>query len=452
MSITKVDKNGNEIYLTDPNGNELGKEGKIIGGVLLIAATIMTLILIVAHWPDKLPPLGTVNVCTKYQYKWFDIRYLGSNGENTDNRIIIVIKKNGAEGSDKKNDNVNGDSTVSEEAGTFNMPGEVEVKVTGQNIAKKESDSTKDSCGCTVISGKKITNTIDLNTLILLLVALSGFLGNIIHIGSSFTNFVGGGKFRRSWLLWYFVKPFTAAALAVGVYIIFRAGFLNSAEATASVNLYGVISIAILAGLYTDMATLKLKEVFGVIFNTNTVRPDPLGLPKIKITSVNPKQLPLNIETAVVLSGSGFENRILKVEIDKQEIKDIEIQPNSFAFIYTATSLKPALVIYDEKGVELLKYDLITMDSIPSTAIAITDISPIDLKLNKANDITITGTGLDSTILTVKIGDTIVAETDISKSSTSLKFSYTPLVAGDVIVVVKDGNDIELFNKTLMIS
>ena len=32
------------------------------------------------------------------------------------------------------------------------------------------------------------------------------------------------------------------------------------------INLYGVVAIAVLAGLYTDMATQKLKEVFAVVF------------------------------------------------------------------------------------------------------------------------------------------------------------------------------------------
>src|SRR5688500_17518431 len=63
-------------------------------------------------------------------------------------------------------------------------------------------------------------STLHINTIMFLLVALAGFTGNMIHIATSFTNYVGSEKFKSSWLLWYFVKPFTAAALAVIFYMV----------------------------------------------------------------------------------------------------------------------------------------------------------------------------------------------------------------------------------------
>src|ERR1019366_9213395 len=44
---------------------------------------------------------------------------------------------------------------------------------------------------------------INLNVLLLELVAAAGFLGNMIYISISFTTFVGAGMFKKSWLLWY---------------------------------------------------------------------------------------------------------------------------------------------------------------------------------------------------------------------------------------------------------
>ena len=254
-------------------------------------------------------------------------------------------------------------------------------------------------------------------------------------------------------MLWYCVKPFTAAALAVGVYIIFRAGFLNSAEATANVNLYGVVAIALLAGLFTDMATQKLKEIFGVVFQSSTVRPNPIDLPPIKITSTNPAKLPLNIETEVVVSGFGFDNRTLILKIDGEEISGAEIKPNSIVFKYTAAKVKPQLVIYDEKGVEIIKYDLLTTgtDEAAST-VTVSDITPASLTVNVATEITITGTGLDSASLTIRADDTEIDQSGISKTADNIKFEYTASAAGDIIFEVLDAEGNELISKTITVT
>ena len=465
MPITKTDANGNVVYTTDPSGNEITYNEKWVTGILLIVITILTMVAIIAHWPDKMPPHEGYNVSTKYQYKWFAITYLGKGGQSTDSTIfkinsrIFKIKDIVAD-----DDKAAADTTATDET---------EVKTTDTNTAEK------DTVNATALSSKpdatskadspkkqKETNTavckrkshceIDLSTLILLLVALSGFLGNMIHIAASFTNFIGAGKFKRSWMLWYFVKPFTAAALAVGVYIIFRAGFLNSSEATASVNLYGVVGIAVLAGLYTDMATQKLKEVFAVVFQSSTVRPNPLELPPIKITSANPKALPLNVATEVVLSGSGFENRVLKFKIDGEEITGVAVQPNSIVFTYTAKKEKPKLSICDENGKEIIAYNFITADAggnVPQApVVTVTDITVADFKVNTLTDIIITGTGLDTATLAIKIAGADIPATDIIKTATAITVKYTAATAGDIIVLVLDDSGTEIFNKKLTVA
>ncbi|MGC4103096.1 IPT/TIG domain-containing protein [Ferruginibacter sp.] len=352
MSIKKdasgnpvLDSNGNPVYETDSSGNEIGEWGKRLSGIVLVLITVFAIIAIIAHWPDKMPPQGP-NTCTKYHYKWFHITYLGAEGRDNSDTSVFFIPRNAV--------------IVKKDSPAVTVVVDTNAVSNKDSLgkAKKITDSIRVNIMQTQSCKKSIGCTIDLNTLILLLVALGGFLGNLIHIASSFTNFIGAGKFKRSWVLWYFVKPFTASALAVGVYIIFRAGFLNSGEATASVNLYGVVAIAILAGLFTDMATQKLKEVFAVIFQTSTARPNPLELPKVKITSCNPATLPLNQAVNVVLSGTGFDNRVLKLKIDGTEIANFTTQPNSIVFNYTATTAKPQLIIYDEKNTELVRFEL----------------------------------------------------------------------------------------------
>lgn len=437
MATTTTDANGNLIYATDPNGNEISKGEKFFAGILLSAVTLFAVIAIVAHWPDQLPSTDT-NAKTKYQYKWFAINYLGSNGTSTGTSAISTPANVFPQA---KKDSVKTTGTQSDSVPPTPVTADSNKPTNNADTAQKQGQSSmKDYKGC----------TIDLNTLLLLLVALAGFLGNMIHISASFTNFVGAGKFKRSWLLWYSVKPFTAAALAVGVYIIFRAGFLNSADATKNVNLYGVVAIALLSGLFTDMATQKLKEVFGVIFQSSTVRPNPLELPPVKITSVHPVILEMNVETELVISGIGFENRTIKIKIDGQDIKDPDIQPNAITFKYTATAEKPMMVLSDEKGAEIAKYELKVAPA--TTAITVTGISPANLALNTPATISIVGTGLDTAGIVVKAGNDVIADADITKTATSISFSYKAATAGDLVVAVTDASGNALSSQTITVA
>jgi hypothetical protein len=108
------------------------------------------------------------------------------------------------------------------------------------------------------------------------------------------------------------------------------------------------------------MATQKLKEVFGVIFQSSAARPNPLELPPLKITSVSPETIPLNTETVIILSGVGFDNRIIKMKIGAEDIKDPDIKPNAITFKFKATTENPKVVLLDEKGAEIGSYDLKT--------------------------------------------------------------------------------------------
>jgi len=345
MATIITGANGNPIYATDPNGNEITKSGKIIAGILLISFTLLAIVAIIAHWPDRLPrPNGP----TKYCYKLFAVNYADTNGlSNSDTSTFSRTMDTTKAGKPDSNGVV---------VVVDSLPVHRSKIVTDSNAVCKAGCVKK--CKCC---------TIDLNTLLLLLVAIAGFLGNLIHISASFTNFVGAGKFKRSWALWYCVKPFTAAALAIGLYVVFRAGFLNSTEATASVNLYGVVAMGFFAGLFTDKATDKLKEVFGVIFQSSMTRPDAID-----------------------------------------------------------TTHKPAAV-----------------------APTVTDISPTSLVVNTLTPMIITGTALDTAGLVVTVGGTAIADTDLTKTATSITFNYTAAAAGDLVVVVTDDKGNELKNQTI---
>jgi hypothetical protein len=233
--------------------NQISNTGKIIGGFLLCFFTLSAIILIIAFWPDRLPSSGKM---ARYDCRLFNITLLDS----------ACINPQGITRED-----------------TIHIPGKTALVIA--DTAKKDTSSkaspeisrvnhTGTLQGCITRVG--IDHTIQFNTLMLLLVAAAGFLGNMIHIASSFTTFIGANQFKRSWILWYCVKPFTASALALVVYFAFRAGFLNSNDPGNTLNIYGIMTVSALAGLFTDTATQKMKEIFEVIFRPRETRPDSL--------------------------------------------------------------------------------------------------------------------------------------------------------------------------------
>ncbi|RFM28285.1 hypothetical protein [Deminuibacter soli] len=225
---------------TPATQNEITRGGLVLAGLLLIGATGFAIWLLVGLWPDRMP--NPRSNCMWYTGKLFHVRLLDSCAE-----APVLI------------------------------PG-VPATVITDSLHPAADSLAKDSTAVTVkpAISPASDGLIQLNTLLLILVALGGFLGNLIHISTSFTTFIGSQAYKRSWTLWYFVKPFTAAALAVALYFSFRAGFLNYSNDASNLNLYGIMALSFLAGLFTDTATLKLKEVFEVLFRPKEQRPDAI--------------------------------------------------------------------------------------------------------------------------------------------------------------------------------
>jgi hypothetical protein len=189
-----------------------------------------------------------------------------------------------------------------------------------------------------------------------------------------------------------------------------------------------------------------------VVFQSSTVRPNPLDFPPLKITSTNPAILPLNTETEIVISGMGFGGRTLKLKIEGEEIKGAIINPNSIVFKYTATKDKPQLFIYDEKGVEICKHEFVTSGTNAPQPAIVTDITPANLTINTATEITIAGTGLDTATLVVKVEGAIIPDAGITKTAGTIKFSHTAAAAGNIAVVVEDDKGTVLLNKTITVA
>jgi hypothetical protein len=106
------------------------------------------------------------------------------------------------------------------------------------------------------------------STGLLVLALLMGAIGGYIHAATSFVSYIGNREFKASWGWWYGLRALIGAALALLLYLAFRAGFLTAGSSTAVVDPYGVAAISGLAGLFSKQATDKLEEIFNTAFHT----------------------------------------------------------------------------------------------------------------------------------------------------------------------------------------
>lgn len=222
-------------------------------------------------------------------------------------------------------------------------------------------------------------NSLHINTIMFLLVALAGFTGSMIHIATSFTNYVGSGKFKQSWILWYFVKPFTAAGVAIIFYLVLKAGLLNF-EGANSANPFAIVILSALAGLFTDKATLKLEEIFTIIFKPKDERPDKIDETSVKITGFDPKKLLVGEDNTITVSGEGLDKQPLSVRINDQDIPNTEIKSNAISFKFKIpdalkTEKKLLLSILDKNGKPVYsgEFELDGISTNPNPPLPVTD-------------------------------------------------------------------------------
>jgi uncharacterized membrane protein YiaA len=205
---------------------------------------------------------------------------------------------------------------------------------------------------------------IHINTILFLLVALSGFMGSMVHLSTSFTNYIGAGRFNRNWTLWYCVKPFTAAGVAIIFYMVLNAGLLSGGT---TINPYGIVILAALAGLFTDKATMKLEEVFTILFQPKDERPNRINEKNIKITGFDPQKLLLDKDNNIIIKGENFDQGKITVKINGEDVQNINIENEAISFSYKvaeklAKEKKLVLSVFD--GVRLLKTGEFELDGI----------------------------------------------------------------------------------------
>lgn len=129
-----------------------------------------------------------------------------------------------------------------------------------------------------------LNGTVEAEHRMVVLVLLAGMCGSLIHAATSFSNYVGEQKLDKNWLWWYALRPIIGMGVALVFYLVFRAGLLTNTN-LEQLNVYGIMTLAALAGLFSDRATLKLKEIFETLFQPKDNRTGELSKQKEEIAS-----------------------------------------------------------------------------------------------------------------------------------------------------------------------
>jgi hypothetical protein len=160
--------------------------------------------------------------------------------------------------------------------------------------------------------GRVVFLQMTLDERLILTVMVAGALGSFVHVATSFGDFVGNEKLANNWIWWYILRPFVAMALAAIFYFVVRGGFLSAGSQADSLNIYGIVAVAGMVGMFSKQATDKLGEVFDTLFKTgqgagDSARKDSLDNPSPTLTSAELTQPADNSpELMVTLKGAGF--------------------------------------------------------------------------------------------------------------------------------------------------
>jgi hypothetical protein len=94
-----------------------------------------------------------------------------------------------------------------------------------------------------------------------LTVIMSGALGAMVHTLRSFAWYAGNRDLKQSWAVRYLLVPFVGATLGLIFYLVIRGGFFSAQAQAGDTSPYGFAALAVLAGMFSEQAVLKLRQV-----------------------------------------------------------------------------------------------------------------------------------------------------------------------------------------------
>jgi hypothetical protein len=110
--------------------------------------------------------------------------------------------------------------------------------------------------------------------LFFLVVALGGALGGLIHTIRSLAWYAGNRQLRWSWVPFNLMLPVVGALAGTVFYVVLRAGLFSSSTSVDAASPFGFTAVALLAGLFSEQAMEKLKQIASQIFAERPVGED----------------------------------------------------------------------------------------------------------------------------------------------------------------------------------
>jgi hypothetical protein len=137
------------------------------------------------------------------------------------------------------------------------------------------------------------------------IVLLCGLLGGLVHSLRSFAWYVGNRELVRSWAAFYVTLPVVGGAMALIFYLVIRGGFFPQAQVSET-SPFGFAALAVLIGMFTEEAAVKLKSVAATLLTAPEKGKDQApAMPTL--TQVIPRSGSVAGGTPVTITGTAFD-------------------------------------------------------------------------------------------------------------------------------------------------
>jgi hypothetical protein len=223
--------------------------------------------------------------------------------------------------------------TPLDELGTSNVAdaGAPSTKTSPAKTASTKSSATKDEAATNasrprprrvrLFWGEWVVSS---EVALVLLVLASGALGSLVHALRSVAWYVGNRFLYKSWAIQYLLQPIIGSLMALVFYLVIRGGLFTWKSSTGSeVNPFGFAAVAVVIGMFSQQAALKLKDVAETLFTKPSAGAEALpqgsapGTPPsgttassatgLAITGVTPRSGSQIGGDTVMIQGSGFK-------------------------------------------------------------------------------------------------------------------------------------------------
>jgi len=178
------------------------------------------------------------------------------------------------------------------------------------------------------------------------IVLLSGLLGGLVHSLRSFAWYAGNRKLVLSWAAFYVTLPVVGGAMALIFYLVIRGGFFPQAQISET-SPFGFAALAVLIGMFTEEAAVKLKSVATTLLNPAEKGKDQ-ATPAPTVKQITPATGVLAGGTAVTITGTGFDAKT-HVQLGGKESTDIQVTNGT-----TLTAKTPAAAVAGAVNVDVI--------------------------------------------------------------------------------------------------